>query len=187
MIAVFPDCPITGPADQANNTFASQLRNNMHAVIEALAARNLIDRRMLAIGGHSYGGFGTANALIHTPFFRAGIAGAGNYNRTLTPFGFQRESRQLWQSPDVYTDISAILHADNMTGALLMYHGQEDQNMGTFPIHSLRMFDVLESMGKAAALYMYPFEDHGQRGLETRLDMWARWTAWLEKHARVSE
>jgi dipeptidyl aminopeptidase/acylaminoacyl peptidase len=186
-VAVFPDCPITGPSTEANNTFVSQLRNNMYAVIDELDRRQLIDRRMLAIGGHSYGAFGTANAMIHTPFFRAGIAGAGNYNRTLTPFGFQRESRQLWQGREVYTSMSAMLHAENMTGAMLMYHGAEDQNMGTSPINSLRMFDALEALGKTTALYMYPYEDHGQRGLETRLDMWARWVAWLEKHARLPQ
>ncbi len=180
-VVVDPECPITGSETEANNTFTHQLRNNLSAIIDALAEEGWIDRNKLSIGGHSYGAFGTATALIHTPFFKAGIAGAGNYNRSYTPFGFQREPRSLWVAREMYQDISAVWHAEKLTGALLMYHGMQDQNMGTFPEHSERMFMALEALGKPAALYMYPFEDHGQIAMETRLDMWARWIAWLDK------
>lgn len=179
-VYVDTDFPIVGPSEAPNNTFASQLRNNLDAVINKLADERIIDRTRLAIGGHSYGAFGTANALIHTPYFKAGIAGDGNYNRSLTPFGFQREPRTIWQTREVYQDISAIWHADKMNGALLMYHGMEDQNMGTEPSHSPRLYQALEALGKPTAMYMYPFEDHGQVAIETRLDMWARWISWLE-------
>lgn len=184
---VTPDCPITGEPSEANNTFVHQLIMNLSATIDALAERGWVDRTRLAIGGHSYGAFGTANALIHTPFFKAGIAGDGNYNRSLTPFGFQREPRQLWSAREVYTDVSALWNAEKLTGALLMYHGMEDQNMGTDPINSERMFAVLEALGKPSALYMYPFEDHGQIARETRLDMWARWIAWLDKWVKNAD
>lgn len=183
-VIVNNDCPIVGPSDAPNDRFAHELRMNLSATIDKLAEERLIDRSRLAIGGHSYGAFGTANALIHTPFFKAGIAGAGNYNRSLTPFGFQREPRAIWQTREVYTDVSAMWHADKMNGALLMYHGMQDQNMGTDPQHSRRMFQALEALGKKASLYMYPYEDHGQRALETRLDMWARWVAWLDMYVK---
>lgn len=183
-VVVFPDCPIVGPSENVNNTFVPQLRANLYATIDALSKRGLIDRERLALGGHSYGGFGTANALVHTPFFKAGIAGAGNYNRSLTPFGFQREGRQLWEMREVYFTMSPLMHVENMSGALLLYHGMQDQNMGTAPINSERMYQALEALGKTSALYMYPYEDHGQRARETRLDMWARWVAWLDEHVK---
>ncbi|MCG9895385.1 MAG: prolyl oligopeptidase family serine peptidase [Fimbriimonadaceae bacterium] len=183
-VVVLPDCPIVGPSDRPNDTYPLQLRNNLWAVVDELDRRELIDRRYLAIGGHSYGAFSTAHAMIQTPFFKAGIAGAGNYNRTLTPFGFQREQRKLWDNAGMYVEMSPIMRADQLTGALLMYHGADDQNVGTFPINSLRMFDALEALGKTASLYVYPGEDHGQIALETRLDMWARWIAWLEKYVK---
>lgn len=186
-VVVFTDCPIVGPAENVNNTFVPQLRANMYATIEALSKRGLIDRERLALGGHSYGAFGTANAMVHTPFFKAGIAGAGNYNRSLTPFGFQREGRSLWEMREVYFNMSPLLHVENMSGAILLYHGMQDQNMGTAPINSERMFQALEALGKPAALYMYPYEDHGQRAKETRLDMWARWVAWLDKYLKEEE
>jgi dipeptidyl aminopeptidase/acylaminoacyl peptidase len=80
--------------------------------------------------------------------------------------------------------MSPILNANNLTGALLLYHGMEDQNVGTNPINSERMFHALNGLGKTTSLYMYPFEEHGQVGEETRLDMWARWAAWLDKYVK---
>ncbi len=180
-LVVEPDCPIVGPAGRMNDTYVSQLRNNLSAVIDELDKRGWIDRQKLAISGHSYGAFSTANAMIATPFFKAGIAGDGNYNRSLTPFGFQNEQREIWEGRDTYIAMSPILYVDQITGALLMYHGMEDQNVGTDPINSERMFAALTALGKPAELTMYPYEDHGQIAQETILDQWARWVAWLDK------
>lgn len=186
-VVVLPDCPIIGPNDRKNDLYVHDLRNNLSATIDALAERGWVDRKRLGIGGHSYGAFSTANALIHTPFFKAGIAGDGNYNRTLTPMAFQSEQRQLWEARGVYEEVSPLLWAERMTGALLMYHGGDDQNVGTFPINSWRMFEALNALGKEAALYMYPLEDHGPAARETVLDLWARWVAWLDKYVKRAE
>ncbi|HKJ02932.1 MAG TPA: prolyl oligopeptidase family serine peptidase, partial [Longimicrobiales bacterium] len=120
---VEPDAPIVGKAGQMNNNYEYDLRNNLAAVIDELDERGLIDRQRLGIGGHSYGAFSTANAMVHTPFFKAGIAGDGNYNRTFTPLSFQNERRILWDARDVYLRMSPFLYANELTGALLMYHG----------------------------------------------------------------
>ena len=179
---VEPDCPIVGKDGEWNNNYVHDLRTNLSTVIDECERRDMIDRDRLGIGGHSYGAFGTANAMVQTPFFKAGIAGDGNYNRTLTPMAFQREPRLLYDARETYMTMSPLLYANQMTGALLMYHGMEDQNVGTSPTHAHRMFHVLESIGKTAALYMYPHEGHGPRAEETVLDMWARWVAWLDKY-----
>jgi dienelactone hydrolase len=183
-VLVEPDCPIFSNYGASNDSYVPQLRNNLSAAIDELAKRDIIDREKLAIGGHSYGAFSTMNALIHTPFFKAGIAGDGNYNRTLTPYGFQNESRPLWLGREVYLSMSPILYADQINAAVLMYHGGDDQNVGTALINSERMFNALESLGKTAALYVYPYEDHGQIAKETMLDQWARWVAWLDKYVK---
>jgi len=179
---VEPDCPIVGPRARVNDFYVNDLRNNLSATIDALDTKGLCDRTKLALGGHSYGGFSTANAMVHTPFFKAGIAGAGNYNRTLTPLAFQSETRSLFEAPNTYLEMSSMLHAENLSGALLMYAGMDDQNVGTDPINTVRMYNVLESLGKTAALYMYPYEDHGQIAQESLMDQWARWIAWLDKY-----
>jgi dipeptidyl aminopeptidase/acylaminoacyl peptidase len=181
---VEPDSPIVGPQGQMNNNYVHDLRNNLAAVIDELDRRAIIDRARLGIGGHSYGAFSTVNAMVHTPFFKAGIAGDGAYNRTLTPIGFQSERRDLWEARDVYLNMSPFLYANNLTGALLMYHGLHDQNVGTDPQNSIRMFHALNGLGKPAAMYLYPLEDHGPAAKETLLDLWARWAAWLDKYVK---
>lgn len=181
---VEPDAPIVGKAGQMNNNYEHDLRNNLAAVIDELDRRELIDRQKLGIGGHSYGSFSTANAMVHTPFFKAGIAGDGNFNRTLTPLMFQSERRIFWDAKDVYTSMSPFFHANNMTGALLIYHGMMDQNVGTALDHAPRMFHALNGLGKEASMYLYPYEDHGPASRRTLLDLWGRWTAWLDVHLR---
>jgi dipeptidyl aminopeptidase/acylaminoacyl peptidase len=181
---VEPDVPIVGPAGKFNDNYVPDLRNTLWAVIDELDKRGLIDRDRLAIGGHSYGAFSTANALAHTPFFKAGIAGDGNYNRTLTPMTFQTEKRSLWDARETYLEISPLLWADRIHGALLMYHGADDANVGTNPINAEHLFLALRGLGKPVALYMYPHEGHGPIGLETTLDQWARWTAWLDSYVK---
>jgi dipeptidyl aminopeptidase/acylaminoacyl peptidase len=184
---VEPDSPIFATEGQLpNNNYIDDLRNNLAATIDALDTLGYVDRHRLAIGGHSYGAFSTVNAMTNTPFFKAGIAGDGMYNRTLTPNGFQSERRDLWQATDVYLDMSPMLRADKMVGALLMYHGAEDQNVGTNPISSERMYHALMGQGKNVAMYMYPYEDHGPASRETVLDQWARWIAWLDKYVKAA-
>ncbi|MDH3270316.1 MAG: prolyl oligopeptidase family serine peptidase [Gemmatimonadota bacterium] len=181
---VEPDAPIVGERGQMNNNYEYDLRNNLSAVIDELDRRELIDRSKLGIGGHSYGSFSTANAMVHTPFFKAGIAGDGNFNRTLTPLMFQSERRIFWDAKDTYTRMSPFYYANEMTGALLIYHGLQDQNVGTAPDHAPRMFHALNGLGKEAAMYLYPYEDHGPASRSTLLDLWGRWTAWLDVHLR---
>ncbi len=179
---VEPDVPIVGPAGRMNDNYIPDLRNSLWAAIDELDKKGIIDRDRLAIGGHSYGAFSTANALAHTPFFKAGIAGDGNYNRTLTSMTFQTEKRQLWEARETYLEMSPLLWANRVNGALLMYHGMDDANVGTNPINAEHMFMALDGLGKPAALYMYPYEGHGPIAKETTLDLWARWTGWLDTY-----
>jgi dipeptidyl aminopeptidase/acylaminoacyl peptidase len=144
---VEPDAPIVGPQGHMNNNYVNDLRNDLAATIDELDRRGMADRTRLAIGGHSYGAFSAVNAMVHTPFFKAGIAGDGAYNRTLTPIGFQNERRDLWEARDVYLSMSPFLYA-NLTGALLMYHNLADQNVGTDPTNSIRLYHALADSGR---------------------------------------
>ncbi len=176
--------PIIGDAGRMNDNYVSDLRMNLYAVIDELDRQAIIDRTKLGLGGHSYGAFSTLNAMVQTPFFKAGIAGDGMYNRTLTPNGFQSERRDLWNGQRTYLEMSPMLNVDKLQGAILMYHSIEDQNVGTDPISSIRMMQALRANGKTASLYMYPYEDHGPATRETLLDQWARWTTWLDLYVK---
>jgi len=176
---VYPDIPIIGK--NYNDTYISNLVDAMYGAIRAVDSLGVVDIDRIAHGGHSYGAFTTANLLAHTPFFKAGIAGDGAYNRSLTPTGFQAERRILWEAPNTYLEISPFFAADQIQTPLLMYHGADDDNSGTFPIQSRRMIHALTSLGKTAVLYEYPFESHTPRAIENKLDMWARFIDWLDR------
>ncbi|MEO6446369.1 MAG: prolyl oligopeptidase family serine peptidase [Gemmatimonadaceae bacterium] len=186
MVANFSP-PVIGAAGRMNDNYVTDLQKNLSAVIDELDRQAFIDRTKLAIGGHSYGAFTTVNALVHTPYFKAGIAGDGMYNRSLTPTGFQSERRDFWEGQQTYLEMSPFFQADKLTGALLMYHSIDDQNVGTALISSERMLHALEGLGETASLYMYPYEDHGPATKETLLDQWARWTAWLDVYVKQGE
>jgi len=179
-----PDIPIYGEAGRMNDNYTRDLKENLDAVLDAVVDSGFVDRQRMGIGGHSYGAFSTVNAMSLMPNFKAGIAGDGMYNRTLTPFGFQSERRNFYQAQQTYLDMSPFLRADKISGALLLYHAIEDQNTGTDPISSRRMFAALQGLGKPAALYMYPYEDHSVATYASDLDLWARWIAWMDTYVK---
>jgi dipeptidyl aminopeptidase/acylaminoacyl peptidase len=178
------DIPIVGPTGRMNDHYVDELREDLDLVIDAVDKAGYLDRDRLGIGGHSYGAFSTMNAMTHTPYFKAGIAGDGMYNRTLTPYNFQNERRTFWEAKDTYEEMSPFFYADRLSGAVLMYHSLEDQNVGTDPISSIRMMQALQGQGKQAALFMYPYEDHGPATRESDLDQWARWIAWFDVYVK---
>jgi dipeptidyl aminopeptidase/acylaminoacyl peptidase len=181
-----PDIPIFGDAGRMNDNYTRDLKENLDATLDAVVDAGYVDRNRMGIGGHSYGAFSTVNALTLVPYFKAGIAGDGMYNRSLTPFGFQSESRNFFQAQDTYLDMSPYYRADKISGALLMYHNGEDQNVGTAIISSQRMFHALQGLGKPAALYIHPYEDHSVATYASDLDQWARWVAWMDLYVKAA-
>ena len=179
-----PDIPIFGDSGKMNDNYTRDLKENLDAVLDAVVDSGYVDRDKMGIGGHSYGAFSTVNAMTLVPYFKAGIAGDGMYNRSLTPFGFQSERRSFYDAQDTYLDMSPFMRADKIAGALLMYHSTEDQNQGTAPLSSIRMMSALQGLGKPAALYMYPYEDHSVATYASDLDMWARWFAWFDVYVK---
>jgi dienelactone hydrolase len=183
-VFVEPDVPIFGDSGRMNDNYTRDLKENLDAILDAVVDSGFVKRDRMGLGGHSYGAFSTVNAMTLVPYFKAGIAGDGMYNRTLTPFGFQSERRSFFEAQDTYLDMSPFLRADKLSGALLLYHNLEDQNVGTAPISSIRMFQALQGLGKEAALYLYPYEDHSVMTYESDLDQWARWIAWFDVHVK---
>ena len=175
--------PIVGEGDEEpNETFVDQLRASARAAIHELDRREVVDRNRIAVGGHSYGAFMTANLLAHTDLFAAGIARSGAYNRTLTPFGFQSEERTLWEAGETYLRMSPFMHADKIESPLLLIHGKEDPNSGTYPMQSERLFAAVKGMGKICRLVLLPEEGHGYRARESMLHMLWEMDQWLERY-----
>ncbi|MFA7447103.1 MAG: prolyl oligopeptidase family serine peptidase [Weeksellaceae bacterium] len=180
--------PIVGEGDeQPNDTYVKQLVANAKAAIDYVDGLGYIDRNRIAVGGHSYGAFMVANLLSHSDLFAAGIARSGAYNRTLTPFGFQSEERNYWEAPDVYNIMSPFMQADKMKHPLLLVHGEDDNNSGTYPMQSERYFNALKGLGATVRLVMLPKESHGYKAKESVLHLLWEQDQWLDKYVKNRE
>jgi dipeptidyl aminopeptidase/acylaminoacyl peptidase len=177
--------PVVGDnPDVVNNTYIDQIVADAKAAIDKAAEMGVTDRNRVAVGGHSYGGFMTANLLAHCDLFKAGIAESGAHNRTLTPFGFQSERRTLWEAPDVYLKMSPFMYADKIKTPILLIHGEADDNDGTFPIQSDRMYQAVRGNGGTVRLVFLPYEAHGYRGKETIEHVLWEKSTWLQTYLK---
>ena len=180
-----PSMPIVGEGDEEpNDTYVEQLVSDAAAAIDELVRRGVADPGRVAIGGHSYGAFMVVNLLAHSDLFAAGVARTGAYNRTLTPFGFQAEDRTLWEAPDVYFAMSPFMHADKVDEPLLLIHGEADNNPGTFPMQSERLYNALKGLGATVRLVMLPHESHSYRAMESLLHVTWETERWLDRHVK---
>lgn len=177
--------PIVGEGDEEpNDSFLEQLIDNAKAAIDAVDNLGYIDRKRVAIGGHSYGAFMTANLLTHSNLFACGIARSGAYNRTLTPFGFQSEQRNYWETPQVYNTMSPFMNADKMKTPILLVHGEADNNPGTFTLQTERYFQALKGLGAPARMVILPKESHGYVARENILHLLWEQDQFLEKYLK---
>jgi len=183
-----PTMPIVGEGDvEPNDTFIEQLVGSAQAAIDEVVRRGVADRDRIAIGGHSYGAFMTGNLLAHSDLFRLGLPRSGAYNRTLTPFGFQAEERTLWEAPEIYFQMSPFMHADKINEPILLVHGEADNNSGTFPMQSERMYGALKGHGATVRLVMLPHESHGYRARESIMHLLWETTTWLDRYVKNAE
>jgi dipeptidyl aminopeptidase/acylaminoacyl peptidase len=180
-----PTMPIVGAnGKEPNDTYVDQLVASAQAAVDKIVEMGVADRDRIAIGGHSYGAFMTVNLLAHSDIFRAGIAESGAYNRTLTPFGFQAEPRTYWEAPEVYNAMSPFNYADKIKEPLLLIHGQRDDNSGTFPIQSERLFAAIKGNGGNVRYVQLPLEPHGYTAVETQRHLLWEYTNWLDRFVK---
>ena len=179
-----PTMPIIGPGETANDRYVEQLVASAEAAIDTAVELGIADRNRVAAGGHSYGAFMTANLLAHSDLFAAGVARSGAYNRTLTPFGFQSERRTFWEVPEVYGNMSPFFFAHRINEPVLLIHGEADDNSGTFPIQSERMYMALKGHGATVRYVTLPHEAHGYAARESNLHVVAETLAWLDQYVK---
>ena len=174
----------SGKDTKPNDNFVQQLTMNAEAAINKLSEMGVGDKNRMAVGGHSYGAFMTANLLAHTNLFKAGLARSGAYNRSLTPFGFQNEDRTYWEAPELYNQMSPFSFANKIKTPILLIHGEMDNNTGTYPIQSERLFNAIKGHGGTVRYVSLPFESHGYAGRENVLHMLAEQYEWMEKYVK---
>jgi dipeptidyl aminopeptidase/acylaminoacyl peptidase len=179
--------PVVGDPETVNDTFVEQIVASAKAAIDKAVELGVADPERVAVGGHSYGAFMTANLLAHCDLFRAGIARSGAYNRTLTPFGFQGERRSYWEAVETYTKLSPFTYANKINEPLLMIHGQLDSNAGTFPMQSERLYHAVKGNGGTVRLVELPYESHGYQARESVYHVLTEMIEWLDRHVKSME
>lgn len=183
-----PKMPIIGEGDEEpNDKYIEQLVMSAKAAVDEMIKRGISTPDKMAIGGHSYGAFMTANILAHSDLFKTGIARSGAYNRTLTPFGFQSEQRTLWEAPETYLKMSPFMYADKIKEPILIIHGELDNNAGTFPMQSERLYNAIKGHGGTSRYVVLPYESHGYSARESVLHMLWEMDTWLEKYLIQSQ
>ena len=176
--------PVVGDPETANNTFVEQVVASAKAAIDKGEELGVTDPSRVGVGGHSYGAFMAVNLLAHSELFKAAIARSGAYNRTLTPFGFQNERRTLWEAPDIYLRVSPFLHAHKIKAPVLLIHGADDNNPGTFPIQSERLYHALRGTGGHVRFVSLPHESHGYAARESVEHTLAEMLGWFDRYVR---
>ena len=172
--------PIVGDPRNVNDSFVEQLVMNARAIVDKAIELPQVDAQKLAVGGHSYGAYMTVNLLAHTDLFRCGIARSGAYNRLLTPFGFQSERRSLWDARETYLKLSPILYADHIREPLLLTHGEADNNPGTFPLQTERLYQALAGTGGTVRYVSLPLEAHNYTARESIGHVQWEMSRWLK-------
>ena len=173
--------PVVGDPKTVNDSFIEQIVANGKAIVDQAVALGVTQRDKVVVGGHSYGAFMTANLLAHTDVFKAGIARSGAYNRTLTPFGFQAERRTLWEAPGSYLKLSPFMVADKLKQPILLIHGESDDNPGTFPLQSQRLYQALVGTGGSVRYVALPHEGHGYTARESQGHVLWEMSDWMRR------
>jgi dipeptidyl aminopeptidase/acylaminoacyl peptidase len=176
--------PIVGDPEKMNDTYVDQIVSSAKAAIDKGVELGVTDPERVGVGGHSYGAFMTANLLAHSDLFRAGIARSGAYNRTLTPFGFQSERRTLWEAPETYIKVSPFMMAHKINEPILLIHGEADNNTGTFPIQSERLYQAIRGTGGTVRYVTLPYEAHGYAARESVEHTLYEMISWFNKYVK---
>ena len=177
--------PVVGDPKVVNDTFVEQITANAKAMIDKADELGVSDPKNMVVGGHSYGAFMTANLLAHTDLFKAGIARSGAYNRSLTPFGFQSERRTYWEAQDVYQRLSPFNYAHKLKEPILLIHGENDDNPGTFPLQTQRLYQALAGTGGNVRYVSLPFESHGYSARESIGHTLREMSDWMKRQTRA--
>ena len=179
--------PVVGSPELANDTFIEQVVASAQAAIDKAVEMGVTDRNRVGVGGHSYGAFMTANLLAHSTMFRTGVARSGAYNRTLTPFGFQNERRTFWEAPEIYMTMSPFAAADKIKAPILLIHGDADNNPGTFPIQSERLYHAIRGNGGTVRYVTLPHESHGYIARESVEHTLWEMVTWFDRYVKATK
>ena len=93
----------------------------------------------------------------------------------------------MWETPEVYSKMSPFNNANKIAESkrpMLLIHGKDDDNSGTFPMQSERFYAALKGHGARCRFVLLPYEGHGYMGLESVLHVHYEMLRWINLHCK---
>ncbi|WP_068133859.1 S9 family peptidase [Roseimaritima ulvae] len=153
------------------------------AAVGWLKQQPWVNADAIGLRGWSFGGFLTAYALTHCDAFAAGVAGGSptdwrNYDAIYT----ERYMGLPSDNPEGYNQTSVNLAAQDLHGALLLIHGELDDNV--HPANTLQLVRALQAAGKPFEMMLYPGAQHGIRDAGQEYHMMDMVTRFLHRQLK---
>ncbi len=110
---------------------------------------------------------------------------AGRTIASLTPFGFQAETRTFWEVPQIYEKMSPFWYAQKINEPILLIHGEADNNSGhvSHPVGTSATWRS-RAMGATARYVTLPHESHGYVARESLLHTVAEMLNWADRYLK---
>jgi len=150
-------------------------------VAKQLGKLSYIDASRIGIWGWSYGGFMSSNALFKgNDVFKMAIAVAPVSSwRFYDTIYTERYMATPQENPSGYDENSPINHVDKLKGDFLLVHGSGDDNVHVQ--NTMRLAEALIQADKQFDWAIYPDNNHGIFGGNTRLHLYKKMTNFINE------
>lgn len=145
---------------------ASNLEDHIAAIKQLAELDPRIDTSRAGISGYSGGGYASVlAALRHGDFFKASVAGGGNYDLAMFWHGWGERYHGPW-CPEGYVSQAAKTYASGMSGKLMLIHGLRDA--WCHPATLFQLVEALIAAEKSPDLVLLPSSGHEMTGYAER-------------------
>ncbi|WP_242202244.1 S9 family peptidase [Aestuariivivens insulae] len=151
------------------------------AAAKKLGELPYIDASRIGIWGWSFGGFMSSNCLFKgNDVFKMAIAVAPVTSwRFYDTIYTERYMTTPQENPSGYDDNSPLSHIDKLKGDFLLVHGSADDNVHLQ--NTMRLAEALIQADKPFDWAVYPDDNHGIYGGNTRLHLYKKMTRFIHE------
>ena len=143
---------------------------------------SFVDKTRIGIFGWSYGGFMSSNCILKgNDVFKMAIAVAPVTNwRFYDSVYTERYMQTPQENASGYDDNSPINHVSKLKGKFLLIHGSGDDNVHVQ--NSMQMMEALIQANKQFDSEIYPDNNHGIYGGNTRIQLYNKMTNFIKEN-----
>jgi dipeptidyl-peptidase-4 len=157
------------------------------AGVEYLKSLPYVDPERIGVWGWSYGGYMALSAMFNAAdVFRAGVAVAPVTDwRLYDSIYTERYMKLPAENAEGYDATAPLKRADRLKGALLVMHGDADDNVHVQ--NSVALVRALIDAGKDFDFMVFPRKEHGITGSADRVHLYRKMAAFFDRHLKGAE